>query len=215
LDRKAERVSSFRHGSKPVIGIIGGIGAGKSTAANCFKRRGGVVVDADIIGHTALQQPEIIAKVVERWGKRVQKSDGSLDRREIGRIVFADSKERNALQEMVFPFIGEKCKKEITAAMVAPSVPFVVLDAAIMLEAGWNEIADWIVYVDAPRELRLARVAERNAWTEKDLTAREAAQWPEEMKKTKSDVILMNIADTEDLQSQVDRFLAHLKSLRE
>src|SRR4051812_20425795 len=72
------------HWKKPVIGLVGAIGAGKSTAAKCFAARGGVVIDADSLGHDALRQPEIVAALIKRWGGRVRKGDGSLDRRAIG-----------------------------------------------------------------------------------------------------------------------------------
>lgn len=169
--------------------------------------RNGAVIDADVIGHRTLEQPNIIEKVTQRWGDSVRKANGSLDRRAIGRIVFANPKERNALEEMVFPFIGKECKKEIKKALDDPDIRFAVLDAAVLLEAGWNENVDRIVYIEAPREIRLARVAERNGWSEADLTAREAAQWPAEMKKAKSDVILINEASSEDLQRQIDQLL--------
>ena len=114
-----------------------------------------------------------------RWGERVSEADGTLDRRAIGKIVFADPAERNALEGLVFPYIGERCRQEIARGQSDPTAKFVVLDAAVMLEAGWNNEVDRIVYVDAPRELRLARLAARSGWTDADLTAREAAQWPE------------------------------------
>src|SRR5205814_10526886 len=95
----------FKHGPKPVIGLIGAIGAGKSTAAKCFAARGGFVIDADALGHEALRQPAIIDSLVRLWGERVRKPDGTLDRREIGRIVFADVEQRNTLERTVFPYI--------------------------------------------------------------------------------------------------------------
>src|SRR5262249_27682499 len=97
--------AAFKHGPKPVIGLLGAIGAGKSTAAKCFAARSGHVINADALGHEALRQPEIVAALIKRWGERVQKVDGSLDRWEIGRIVFADPAERNALEATVFPYI--------------------------------------------------------------------------------------------------------------
>jgi dephospho-CoA kinase len=192
---------------KPVIGLIGAIGAGKSRAARCFERKGGKLIDADAIGHKALEQPDIIEKIVQRWGDRVKKSDGSLDRRSIASIVFANQEELRALESIVFPFIGEECKKKIKEALDDSEIQFVVLDAAVLLEAGWNENVDRIVYIDAPRELRLARVAARSGWTEGDLSAREDAQWPVELKKAKSDVVLVNKSDSEELQRQIDRLL--------
>jgi dephospho-CoA kinase len=201
------QVSRWRHGSKPVIGLIGGIGAGKSTAARCFEQRGGRVIDADSIGHTALQRTEIVQKIVQRWGDRVAKTDGQLDRRAIARIVFANPEERNALEKTVFPFIGEQCLKKIKEALDDSNIRFAVLDAAVLLEAGWNENVDRIVYIDAPRELRLARVAARSGWTEEDLTARETSQWPAELKKAKSDAVLVNKDDSEELQRQINELL--------
>ncbi len=196
-----------RHGSKPVIGIIGAIGAGKSSASCCFEMRGGAVVNADLIGHKALEQANIVEQVVSRWGDRARKSDGSLDRRSIAGIVFANPEERKALEEMVFPFIGAVCKKEIKEALDDADVRFVILDAAVLLEAGWNENVDRIVYVDAPREVRLSRVFTRSGWTEQDLGVREASQWPAEKKKARADAVIMNDASSEELQRQVDQLL--------
>lgn len=197
----------FRHGPKPVIGLIGGIGAGKSTAARCFAARSGILIDADALGHEALRQPEIIARVVERWGPGVRKPDGSLDRRAIGRIVFANADERNALESIVFPFIAKRCREGIERGLANPEVRFIVLDAAVMLEAGWNNEVDRIVYISAPRELRLGRLARRSGWIDADLTPREAAQWPEDVKQSRADAVILNDADVDALQSQVDQLL--------
>jgi dephospho-CoA kinase len=197
----------FRHGAKPVIGVIGAIGAGKSAAAQSFAARGGTVVDADALGHEALRQPDIVERVVDRWGDRVRKPDGSLDRRAIGRIVFGNANERIALEELVFPYIGKRCRDEIARGLADPATRFVVLDAAVMLEAGWNNETDWIVYVDAPRPTRLARLAHRSGWTDQDLAARESAQWPERVKKGRADALIVNDSSLESLRKQVDALL--------
>jgi dephospho-CoA kinase len=197
----------FKHGLKPVIGLIGGIGAGKTTAARCFAARGGVVIDADALGHEALRQPAIIAQVVERWGTGVRKPDGSLDRRAIGRIVFANAAERNALESIVFPYIGQRCREGIERGQADPQARFIVLDAAVMLEAGWNNEVDRIVYVSAPRDVRLARLARRSGWIDADLTAREAAQWPEDVKQSRVGAVILNDADADTLRSRVDDLL--------
>ena len=197
----------FRHGAKPVIGLIGGIGAGKSTAARLFAACGGKVIDADALGHEALRQPAIIERVVRRWGEGVRKPDGSLDRRAIGRIVFANAAERNALEALVFPYIEERSRAEIARGQADPAVRFIVVDAAVLLEAGWNKEADRVVYVDAPREERLARLASRSGWTAEDLAAREAAQWPEEVKKSRTDAVIRNDAGLDRMQRQVEHLL--------
>jgi dephospho-CoA kinase len=203
----------FKHGPKPVIGLIGGIGAGKSSAARCFAARGAWVIDADAIGHEVLRRPTIAAKLVERWGPGIRKPDGSLDRREIGRIVFASPQERKVLEGWVFPEIGLRCREEIERGFADASTRFVVLDAAVMLEAGWNNAVDRIVYVDAPRASRLHRLTSRSAWTDADLAAREAAQWPEDVKQSRSDAVIHNNADLTALQSLVDRLLKEWRLL--
>ncbi len=198
----------FKHGPKPVVGLIGTIGAGKSTAAKCFAARGGVVIDADALGHEALRQPAVVESLVHRWGQRVRRADGTLDRREIARIVFANEQERNALEAVVFPYIGARTRQEIEAAQANPEAEFVVLDAAVLLEAGWGEMVDKIVFVDAPRELRVGRLATRSGWRDSDLAARESAQWSADEKKSRADAIVVNDGDLIRLQEQVDRLLA-------
>ncbi len=200
-------MTAFKYGPKPVIGLVGAIGAGKSTASRLLAERGGHVIDADALGHEALRQPEIVAALVSKWGERVRKPDGTLDRREIGRIVFADPAERNALEATVFPYIRARTRDEIAAAQANPAVAFVVLDAAVLLEAGWGELVDRIVYVDAPRDVRIARLTARSGWTESDLTAREAAQWPAEVKKARADAVLVNDSDEAALAEPIDRLL--------
>lgn len=202
-------MSRWRHGAKAVIGLIGGIGAGKTAAARAFAARGGVVIDADALGHEALEQPEIRQRVLERWSDRgnLLKPDGKLDRRAIGRIVFADPAELRALEGMVFPYIGMRARQEIERAQARADAKFVVLDAAVMLEAGWSDACDRVVYVDAPRDIRLARLAARSRWSDAELAAREAAQWPAEKKMKRADAVIVNDAGLEELQTRLDQLL--------
>jgi dephospho-CoA kinase len=138
----------YKHGAKPVVGLIGAIGGGKSTAARCFAARGGFVIDADALGHEALRRPEVVAALVARWGGGVRKPDGSLDRRAIGKIVFADPAERSALEALVFPHIGKRAVEEIARGIADPTARFVVLDAAVLLvRAGirtWTGSSTWM-----------------------------------------------------------------------
>lgn len=202
-------MTPWRHGPKPVIGLVGGIGAGKSTAGRYLATRGGSLIDADALGHEALEQTDIRQSVLGKWGGRAHllRPDGRIDRRTLGRIVFENSEDRHALERLVYPYIRERAESAIAAAQADPSVRFVVLDAAVMLEAGWNTACDRVVYLDAPHADRLARVAARSGWTAADLAAREAAQWPAERKKSASDAVVVNDAGQEQLQEQLDRLL--------
>lgn len=192
---------------KPILALVGPLGAGKSTAAQCFARRGGAIIDGDALGHEALRQPAIRAAVIQRWGPGLVRPDGSLDRRALGQIVFADPAQRNALEQLVFPYIERRLHEQIEHAQQQERFRFVVVDAAVLLEAGWSPGVDRIVYVDAPAPLRHARLAQRSGWTPTEIANREAAQWSPERKRAAAHAILFNHGDPEDLQRQVDRLL--------
>ncbi|MBN9520061.1 dephospho-CoA kinase [bacterium] len=189
-----------------MIGLVGGIGAGKSTAARLLATFGGAVIDADAIGHDALEQEDVRRAILEQFRDRTNllKPDGRIDRRALGRVVFENSADRYALQEVVFPYIRERTRSAIAAAQADPSVRFVALDAAVMLEAGWDGVCDKVVFVDAPRDLRRVRVAERSGWTESDLVAREAAQWSEERKKAVADAVVANDGGQYELKRKLE-----------
>ncbi len=191
---------------KPIIGVVGAIGAGKSTVSRQLAARGGAVVDADAVGHDALEQPQVRERVVARWG-HVLRPDGRVDRRKVAEIVFADAAERKALEAIVFPYIRRKCEAAIEAAQADPAARFVVLDAAVMIEAGWTGVCDKLIYVDAPRDVRQKRLAARSGWVAADLTAREAAQMPADEKKRYADAVLDNAGTPAELEAQVARLM--------
>lgn len=192
---------------KPILGLIGGMGSGKSFVAQEFARHGGRIISGDQAGHEALRQPEIKAKLVARWGPGVLDGQGEIDRRTVAGLVFQDATERRALEAVVFPFIEQCFREESAKARLDASVRFVVLDAAIMLEAGWNNVCDRLVYVDSPRAARLERLARQRGWTEKEVEAREQAQMPLDEKRRRADAVIDNSGSPEALARQVERLL--------
>lgn len=189
---------------KRVLGLIGGIGAGKSVVAAAFRNAGGWIIEGDPLGHEALEHPEINARIQEVWGQRgVFDAAGKLDRKLLGRIVFPSPVERARLEYLVHPYIEKRLAEEIAKAQADPAVSFIVIDAAIMLEAGWNNVCDALVYVDAPRPVRLARVQAQRGWTESDLANREAVQMPTEKKKKLADAVIDNSGTLAETQRQV------------
>jgi dephospho-CoA kinase len=193
--------------AKPVVGLIGGIGSGKSRVAQLLARRGARVVSGDELAHAALRQPEVRDRIVARWGPGVLDGSGEIDRRRVAAIVFADPAELKALERMTHPWIKERIRAEAVAAAADPSVQLVVLDAAVMLEAGWEGVCDRLVFVDAPRERRLGRVAGQRGWSAADLEARERAQLPLTEKAARADHVLDNAASLDNLERQVDALL--------
>jgi dephospho-CoA kinase len=191
----------------PTLGIIGGIGSGKSVVADALQALGGHLIAADQLGHEALQQADIKAQLVKRWGKQILDENGEPDRKCIGAIVFADPKERRALEAIVFPYIENRIADEIAAAQARPDEKFIILDAAIMLEAGWDQQCDHIIFVEAPREVRLARLKEKRGWDEAKLLRREAAQMPLEEKRRHADAVIVNDESPVKVADQVQRLL--------
>lgn len=192
---------------KRIVGLIGGIGSGKSQVAAAFARHGARVIAGDQLGQAALRDPDIRARVASRWGDGILDANGDIDRRRLAAIVFADASERKALEAITHPWIRRHIVAEIEEARRDPRVPLIVLDAAIMLEAGWNEVCDRLVYIDAPCSVRLQRVTRQRGWSEAEVSAREQAQLPLTEKAARADHTLDNSSSLEHLNRQVDDLL--------
>ncbi|HLW66403.1 MAG TPA: dephospho-CoA kinase [Gemmataceae bacterium] len=188
---------------KWVIGLVGGIGSGKSLVARLLAEHGGRIVSGDEAGHEALRQPEIRQKVVTRFGPGILDEAGEIVRRKLAAIVFANVQARKDLEAIVFPWIERKLEQEIAEAKSVPAVRFVIVDAAVMLEAGWDHGCDRLVYINVPREIRLQRLAER-AWELSQIEAREKAQRPLEEKASRADAIIDNSGDRAETARQVE-----------
>jgi dephospho-CoA kinase len=197
--------------SKPVIGLIGGIGSGKSAVAAELARHGARVIAGDVLGHEALRQPEIRARLVERWGPGVLDAAGAISRRVVAGIVFAGTPEARselrALEGIVFPWIERRLAEEIAAARADSAVRFIVVDAAVLLEAGWDKLCERIIYVHAPRALRLRRLIETRGWNEKEVEDRESVQMPLTVKVARADDVIENSGSLTRMAAQVKELL--------
>lgn len=195
---------------KPVIGLIGGIGAGKSLVASLLARKGARILDADRVGHEILTFPDVREALVQRFGPSIltdtRTDNRTIDRAALAKVVFADPSAKAALEEIVHPRMGIVLRDRLEQAMADPAVPIVVLDAAILVESGWDHVCDEILFVDADRSVRLQRVEATRGWSDADLTSREAAQWPLETKKRRADSVITNDGSPEQCQEKVDRW---------
>jgi dephospho-CoA kinase len=197
--------------SKPLLGLIGGIGSGKSVVAAMLAELGGYVIDADRLGHEALRQPEIRDRVAARWGSNhVLNVAGEVDRHRVAEIVFADENERRALETMVFPWIEKRIQEEIERAERDQQVCLIILDAAILLETGWGRECNRLIFVNTPREERLKRLAETRGWTSKEVERRELAQLSLEEKAAKADFVIDNTGDLAQTKAQIERLVRDL-----
>jgi dephospho-CoA kinase len=202
----------WQHGAVPVLGLTGAIGGGKSQVASLLGKRGAFVIDADLVGHEVLEQPEICRQVIERFGPGVlgHGADAavapvSINRRALGSIVFASRQALDDLEAIVHPPMRRRFEVLIEREAVRGKAPAVVLDAAILLEAGWDSLCDLVVFVDASLPVRLQRVARDRGWTEEVLQNREAVQWPRDRKLGRADIVIHNDSTLEILDQEADR----------
>ncbi len=192
-----------------LIGIVGGVASGKSAVAEQLKQLGATVLDADRIGHEVLRLPEVRHELEQRWGKQVFDSDNQIDRAAVARIVFSREPgaagELAALERITHRRITKSIKDKVDT-LAADGVRHVVLDAAVMMKAGWDKLCDRIVYVDVPRELRLERALKRG-WSEEEFDRREDAQKSLNVKRDRADVVIDNSDSLESTRAQLERFL--------
>ena len=195
---------------KLLLGLIGGIGSGKSAVAEELAKHGGRVIVGDQLGHEALRDAEIKKRVAERFGPEVVKDNGDIDRRQVGARVFADRNELHALESIVFPYIVRRIREEIAEAQQNSDVAFIVLDAAVMLEAGWNGVCNKLIFVDAPRCQRLERLARQRGWNEQEVAHRERMQMDLEEKRRQADFVVDNAQGPDAIPGQVRDIIERL-----
>ncbi len=195
-----------------ILGLLGGVASGKSLVAGQLARLGAGVLDADRAAHEVLRMPEVEQAARERWGEAVFGADGHIDRKRLAAIVFAPPpkgpQERAFLEELTHPRIGRLLEEE-AERLAAAGVRVAVLDAPLLLEADWDRLCHRLIFVDAPRQLRLARALARG-WSEMDFAARECVQESLDSKRKRADAVVDNSGSPEQIQAQIERLWASL-----
>lgn len=188
-----------------LLGLVGGIASGKTLVAGCFRDLGAVVLNADEAGHQVLRDAEVIAVLNNRWGESILDSNGQISRPAVAKIVFAPGNiaEKAFLESVTHPRIQINLEQQLAELQSQPSPPpLAVLDAALLFEAGWDAICDFVVFVDCPRYLRLKRALSRG-WSAEQFAARETAQMAIDDKRARSDFVLDNSQSPENTAGQV------------
>lgn len=197
--------------TKPlVIGLTGSIGGGKSTAAEILRGMHCMVIDADADAKAALDRPDVRESLVAWWGPKILTSDGTVDRKAVASIVFEKPDERTRLERLVHPIV-RRSRADLIARAAAEGREVVVADVPLLYEAGVDAECDVVIFIDAPREKRLARVASRG-WDEAEMTRREAAQLPVADKKARADERIENAGTPADLARSLGETLTRLKT---
>lgn len=188
---------------KPIIGLAGGIGSGKSFIARLFAELGCRVIDSDEQVRRAYGDADVRETLRQWWGPQVFTTDGAIDRRFIARTIFADPEQRHRLEQLLHPKVNALREREMKESANDPKVLAFVWDTPLLFEAGLSELCDFIVFIDTPPHLRQQRVHETRGWKEDELKQRENLQWPLDKKRRISDYVLSNTADAAQARDQV------------
>lgn len=196
-----------------ILGLTGGIASGKSAVAAELANLGAVVLDADRAAHEVINWPSVQQALLKRWGKNILKHDGKTDRSVIAERVFSNQpaaeSELQFLEKTLHPKIREQFESQL-AELAADGTEVAVIDAPLLLEAGWRDLCKWLIFVDSPRDERLQRARLRN-WTAEEFAKREACQMPIAEKREQSTHILANSGTLADLRDQVHALWASLE----
>lgn len=185
-----------------MVGLTGGIGAGKSAVAKRLAELGAVIIDSDALAREVVRPgTDGLAEVRAAFGDEVLGADGGLDRPALGRIVFADEAQRRRLEEIVHPRVRARAAEIVAAA--APDA-IVVNDVPLLVEAGLAGGFDLVIVVLAGEEVRVTRLARDRRMPEAEARSRIAAQATDEQRRAVADVVIVNDGSLEDLRRAVD-----------
>jgi len=191
---------------KPVIGLTGAIGSGKSRVAAALAELGCLVIDSDKLGHEVTEQPDVVRALAAWWGPDVLRPDGRLDRRKVAQIVFADRGEKTRLETLVHPLIAERRRAIIAGVDKHSAIKAIVLDSPLLLESNLACECDAVVFVHASDQQRLRRVRERG-WDAQELARRDRWQLPVREKRARADFVIDNDGSPEAIGPQAARVL--------
>ncbi|HEX6310743.1 MAG TPA: dephospho-CoA kinase [Acidimicrobiia bacterium] len=193
-----------------LVGLTGGIGAGKSTVADLLARKGAVLVDADEVARAVVEPGEpAFDALVERFGPEVVGADGRLDRAAVAKLAFADEQSRKDLEGITHPAINTEFTRRV---LEAPPDSIVVLDVPLLTESQQARERPYeaVIVVEAPREVRLGRLEQRGV-PRADAERRMAAQASDEERRAIATYVVDNSGDLAALERQVDDLWADLE----
>jgi dephospho-CoA kinase len=189
-----------------VIGLTGGIASGKSTASDVLRELGAIVIDADRVGHRSYDPGTPgFQKVVNAFGHDIVGTDGYIDRRVLGGKVFGAPGEMERLNAIVWPEIRRLIQEEIAHIREREPETIIVLEAAVLIEAGWQDLCDEVWVVNTTMKAALERLRVRNGLNEEAAMARIQSQMSARERSEHADVKIDNSGSEEQLRSRIER----------
>ena len=191
--------------NKPIIGLAGGIGSGKTAIARMLETLGGRVIDFDRLAHAELSEPDVLKTLLDWWGTSIVSPGGDVDRGAIADIVFNDPAQLQRLEDLLYPRLMQRSEVLLAAAEAEPMVKAMVFDAPKLFEAGLDRLCDSVIFVDTLMSDRLHHVEKNRGWSERELIRRENQQTPLDQKRASADYVIVNHAGLDELREQVKR----------
>lgn len=195
---------------KPIIGIAGGIGSGKSFVAKLFGESGCLIIDSDELVRSAYEQSRVKQTLRSWWGDEIFNSLGQVSKKAIADRIFHDPEQRRRLEQFLHPLVAQEREKLMHAVAQDSQIRAFVWDTPLLFETGLYYQCDAVVFVDAPAELRLSRVRQSRNWDAAELAKRENLQWPLDKKQEISDYNIVNAADVDEVRRQVRNILSQI-----
>ncbi len=189
-----------------IICLTGGIASGKSSAAMLLESLGAKVIDADKLGHRSYQKGTLTYdKLVKAFGSKIIRSDGEIDRKILGTIVFKEKKLLRKLTDIVWPSIRLMAEREIEALKKTDKESTIVFEAAVLIEAGWETIGTetWVIEVNP--EVAIDRIIARDKILQSEAQARINSQLTNQERASKADLIITNNDSTEEFMRKVQK----------
>ena len=188
-----------------VIGLTGGIGTGKSEVTRLLGSLGAVVINADQVGHEAYKpDSESWKEVVKAFGEAILRSNREIDRRKLGTIVFGDPDQLAKLNRIMHPRMARIVSEQLESLRVQ-GTKVVVVEAALLFEAGWDSLVDEVWATDSPVETVIERLQARNGMSAEEVLKRIESQMDRSERLSRAHVIVDNGGNVADLESTVDR----------
>ncbi len=196
-------------GKKPIIGIIGGVGSGKSTVAAEFAKLGCCVIDADKIVHDLLDKPQVQEQVIALLGNGILNPQGSLNRSKIAEIVFKDSGKLEQLNKILHPLVLQRTNELIEKYNSENQCLAIVLDMPLLVEVGWRPRCDRLIFVDCDDKIRENR-AKNKDFEKNHIKNRENFQISLDKKKSIADNTINNNSDFSALVRQIAEIFSYI-----
>ena len=186
-----------------VIGLTGSIGTGKSEAARQLEALGASIISADEVGHEAYTpNTEAWEQVIAAFGDDILQDDGDIDRRKLGTIVFSDPSQLEKLNQIMHPRMARMVADKIEV-LRDQGVNVVVVEAALLFEAGWDTLVEEVWVTDSPEHIVIGRLKERNGLSEEEAKKRINSQMGRAERIERSDFVINNSGDMADLGSAI------------